>query len=207
MNFSWNKATTTNPQQKPGCLLGFALFWMAFSSVFLIIGLSQDEIGIAVVGGIFVLIGFLLFLYGLLVIYIRARVGAPEFTISKTTLKVGEPFNISYYHSFKGGVNIKRILVQFYFQETATYQQGTDTRTVRHKELIEEFEEPGGRFNAGTMIQKSYDVRIPPDGMHTLNVRRNQLQWFVKFQMAIPRLPDFVNEYELEVLPALYRSE
>ncbi len=198
---------TVNTRQKPGCLIGFALFWIAFSTVFVIICLTQDEITFAIIGSIFLLVGFLLLLYALLVMVIRARVGTPEFLISKETLKVGEPFNISYYHSFKRKVRVNRILIQLYFRETATYQQGTDTKTVRHQEMIEEFEEPGGDFRAGSMIQNSFDVQIPPDGMHTLKVQRNQLQWFVKFQMEIPRLPDFVNEYELEVLPALYRSE
>jgi hypothetical protein len=46
-------------------------------------------------------------------------------------------------------------------------------------------------------------MTIPADGMHSLDVRRNKLKWIVKIQMKIPRLPDFIEEYELTVLPEM----
>jgi len=195
-----------NVRSKPGCLIGFALFWTAFSSIFLVIGVTQEELPFTIVGGLFVLIGIGLLFFSLLTMYTRYRVGKPEIQLSDQTLRVGQPLTISYFHSFKSHVRVGQILVKLIFKETATYQQGTDTRTVQHEEIIAEFEEPGGEFRSGTMIEHTFNTRIPPDGMHTLNVRRNQLQWFVKFQIEIPSLPDFVNEYELDVLPALYKG-
>ncbi len=39
--------------------------------------------------------------------------------------------------------------------------------------------------------------------MHTLDVWRNKLKWIVKFELAIPNLPNVIEEYELTVLPEL----
>jgi len=184
-------------------LLGFALFWTAFSSIFLVIGLREEELVFTLVGGLFVLIGVALLIWALLTFYSRMRLGKPDIQISETTLRVGAPFTVSYFHTFPRSVELEGIRVKLIFRETATYQQGTDTTTVTHDEVIEEFSEPGGRFNSGMMVQQAYQMHIPRTSMHTLKVRRNQLQWFVRFEIGVPRLPDYVDEYELDVLPAM----
>ena len=131
------------------------------------------------------------------------RIGKPEITISEQMLRVGDSFTVNLFHNFKSGIQVDNIRLELVFRETATYQQGTDTRTVTHNHIIAEFEEPGGHIQAGHMLQKSYNLQIPRDGMHTLKVRRNKLEWFVRFSMKVPRLPDFSEEYELEVVPVM----
>jgi hypothetical protein len=37
--------------------------------------------------------------------------------------------------------------------------------------------------------------------MHTLVVERNKLQWFIRLEAGISNLPNYVEEYELTVLP------
>ena len=196
---------STNKTNQPGCLLLFGLFWAAFSSIFVIVGITQRDLIFTIVGSLFTLIGVAIIIFALFAYYARFRVGKPEIIISNQTLRVGEPFTVSFFHRFNRPVEVQRILLQLIFRETATYQQGTDTRTVTHNHVIETFEEPGGHFQAGSMIQQAYDLQIPADGMHTLKVRRNKLEWFVRFQIAVPKLPDVVEEYELDVLPALMR--
>ncbi len=188
---------------QPGCFLLFGLFWVAFSSVFVIIGLTQGNTPFAIFGGVFVLVGVGIMLFAGLSYYTRFRIGKPEITISTQMLRVGEPFTVSYFHNFSHAVNIEGIRVELVFRETATYQRGTDTQTVIHNHMIAEFEEPGGHFQSGHLIQKNYDLQIPSDGMHTLKVRRNKLEWFVRFVMKVPKLPDFTEQFELEVVPVL----
>lgn len=188
---------------RSGCLLLFGLSWSLFAAVFLFIGLGSGQTLFAIFGGLFVLIGLAMMLYGGLMMVIRARVGKPEIHISSTTLLVGEAFSMSLMHQFERSVQVEEMVVQLIFRETATYKQGTDTRTVRHEDVVTEFRAPGRHFQAGSMLSESYQFQIPPTAMHTLKVRRNQLEWFVRFQLAIPRLPDFVEQIELDVLPGL----
>ena len=197
------RSTTVKSQNRPGCLLFFGLAWMAFSAIFVLVGIGNEDTTFTIVGTVFVLVGLAIFLIGALSYYTRLRIGKPEITISEQMLRVGESFTVNFFHSFKSGAQVDNIRLELVFRETATYQQGTDTRTVTHNHIIAEFEEPGGRFQAGHLIQKNYDLQIPPDSMHTLKVRRNKLEWFVRFSMKVPRLPDFSEEYELEVVPVM----
>lgn len=137
----------------------------------------------------------------------HSRLGQPEVFISKDELRVGETFNVQFMHTFARNITLEQILIQLVYQEKATYQQGTDTRTVTYEDVIEENELPAGDFRAGQMVSQDYDMRIPPDGMHTLKVRRNQIQWFVRIKAGIPKLPDYVKNYELTVIPELASEE
>lgn len=197
------RSTILKPQNKSGCLLLFGLFWIAFSAIFVAVGIGNEDTSFIIFGSVFVLIGVAIFLFGALSYYTRLRIGKPEITISEQMLRVGDSFTVNFFHTFKSNVQVEAIRLELVFRETATYQQGTDTRTVTHNHIIAEFEEPGGHFQAGHLIQKNYELQIPPDGMHTLKVRRNNLEWFVHFSMKIPRLPDFSEEYELEVVPVM----
>lgn len=197
--------TSTKRGSSPGCLLLFGLFWIAFSAIFVFVGIGDEDTTFIIFGGVFVLIGLGILLFGGLSYYTRLRIGKPEITISEQMLRVGDSFTVSILHSFKSSVNVENIRLELVFRETATYQQGTDARTVTHNHVIAKFEEPGGHFQAGHLIQQNYDLQIPLDGMHTLKVRRNKLEWFVRFTMKVPRLPDFSEEYELEVVPVIAR--
>ncbi|GAB4265143.1 MAG: hypothetical protein Kow0080_05020 [Candidatus Promineifilaceae bacterium] len=182
-------------------LFAFSLFWTCFSSIFLVTGITQDILGMAIVGGLFVLIGLSLFLYALLLFYTRRRVGKPDILVSNTTLKIGETFDYSLAHQFKNNIQVDKISVKLVFRETATYQQGTDTRTVVHDHVIQHFEEPGRHFKAREFLQLNYKMQIPYNAMHSLEVRRNKLEWLVIFELDIPRLPNFTEHTKLTVLP------
>lgn len=154
----------------------------------------------------FVLIGLGFVGYAVMLSVSRARVGTPEVTISNKTPRVGEAFNVNLVHTFKRNVQVNQIKVQLIFRETATYQQGTDTKTVIHNETVENYEIPGGQYRSGQFLQQSYEMQIPPDGMHTVKVRRNSLQWIVRVEIDIPKMPDYVDEYELMVQSELAPS-
>lgn len=198
------KHFSSNAANSPGCLIGFGLLWLAFSAPFLIITLSSgaDLVGV-LVSGLFVLIGLVILAAGALIQFTRMRIGQPQITLSDPVLRVGQTFTASYLHTFPRDVEIGEIHLQLIFRETATYQQGTDTRTVTYDHLIDEHVAPGGTFRAGSFINQSYEFQIPPDGMHNLDVRRNRLQWYLILKMSVPRLPDFVEQLELNVLPEM----
>jgi hypothetical protein len=197
--------TTTNSH--PGCLLGFAVVWTMFSAFFIFLGLSESDLWFVLCGGLFVLVGLGMISYALLLMVTQYKIGTPDFHLSQTTLKVGESFSFNFSHTFPRAVTIGEIRTQLIFREKATYQQGTDTKTVTHDYIIATREVPGGQFSAGNVLNQNYTLQIPPDGMHTLKVRRNELTWLVKFEASIANLPNYVKEFELAVLPEIARKE
>ncbi|KAA3662887.1 MAG: hypothetical protein DWQ04_12215 [Chloroflexi bacterium] len=196
------KRTTAN---RPGCLVGFSIFWIAFSLVFLFVGLGDDSWVFAIFGGIFVAIGFGLLVYAVMGLITRYRMGKPIVTFSLPTLHVGDSFTMTYEHTLRQSLNVQSFTVDLIFREVATYQQGTDTRTVTHNHIIDSFEQPSGHYHSGHFWHETFEMTIPADGMHSLDVRRNKLKWIAKIQIKIPKLPDFVEEYELTVLPEMAR--
>ncbi len=139
--------------------------------------------------------------------YSHSRLGKPDILISKDELRVGESFSVQFAHTFANDITLEELVVQLVYRETATYQQGTNTRTVTYEDVIEEYELPAGDYRAGYMMAENYTMRIPPDGMHTLRVRRNRIQWFVRVKAGIPKLPDYVETFELTVIPELAHEE
>lgn len=193
---------------RPGCLLGFALFWISFSSIFVFIGLTTEAgIIFTLVGLLFVAAGLAMLLYALMAYFTRYKVGKPNFVLSQTTLRVGDQLAFSVSHTFPRSVAIDRICTNLIFREKATYQQGTDTKTVTHDHIITSVEEPGRQFQAGQIFSQSYNFLIPPDSMHTLKVRRNELTWHLKFEAEISKLPNFIEEFELNVVPEITLSQ
>lgn len=191
---------------RPGCTLGFALFWLVFSAIFVVIGLTTGGNFIfMLVSLVFVAVGLGFLAYALLTYYSRYRVGRPDFRLSQTTLRVGDSFSFSISHTFPREMEITSMSTKLIFRERATYQQGTDTRTVTHEHVVKSYEEPGGQFRAGQLYAKAYELQVPPEAMHSLKVRRNELTWVLKFEAVIPKLPNFLEEFELTVLPEMAR--
>ncbi len=196
------KRTSGNRQ---GCLIGFSIFWIAFSCIFVFVGLGDESWTFVIFGSIFVAIGLGLLVYAAMGMITRYRMGKPIVTFSSPTFRVGESFKMTYEHTLRQSVEVQSFTVELLFREVATYQQGTDTRTVTHNHIIDSFEQPAGRYQSGHIWHETFEMTIPADGMHSLDVRRNKLTWIVKIQMKIPKFPDFVEEYELTVLPEMAR--
>lgn len=179
----------------------FSFISFAIMAVFLISG--DDALFAILVTGCMGVVGLFIIFSGAAMYYTRSKMGVPDIVLSKESLMVGEAFTLNFHHTFKNNITVEGINIRLLFRETATYKQGTDTRTVTHEETFEDFELPGGDFRAGQMLANVYEMQIPVDGMHTMKVKRNQLQWFIRIEAVIPRLADFVEEREIIVLPQL----
>ncbi len=134
----------------------------------------------------------------------RAKVGKPTVTLP-TTLRLGEKFEVPYYHTFNQQISCEQFSIQLIFEERATYSQGSDTRTVTHEQVIAESILPARIFQPGDMIADSLAWQIPRDAMHTVKAPRNVLRWLVRLKFVIPKSPDYVDEYEINVLPEIAR--
>jgi hypothetical protein len=209
-----------SPAQKygRGCLGLFALVWTGFSCFSCLVPLagslaalatgSVEDVATALLSAVvpalftlpFLAIGLGLLAFAVWPWIARARVSAPEISVSSTSLRVGEEFSLTYQQTFKSAVEVKRILFQLIFRETATYQRGTDTVTVHHDNAIQEFEIPGRRFEAGETFRDQRRLQIPPEAMHTFIAPRNKLQWMIKAKVEMTGWPDFNEDYPITVL-------
>lgn len=190
-----------------GCTLLFGIAWTAFASMFVFIGLSQEEWVFTILGTIFTLIGLGFIGWTSLSLYTRHKIGTPTLTIDPHPLSVGQPFTIHYEHLIKSDVEITQWSVSLEFKETATYQQGTDTRTVTHTTPVDQMQITGRHYREGEQILEAMTFEIPFDGMHTLDIYRNKLQWYVNYKVEIPRLADISAQQEIIVLPNFMPSE
>lgn len=131
------------------------------------------------------------------------RVAAPEVTLSKESVRVGEEFQIVYRQHFKRAAEVEKVNITFYFRETATYQRGTDTYTVHHDITHLEHRIPGRHFPGGRYLEERLSLAIPREAMHTFQAHHNQLRWFVEVQVEVADWPDYDEQFEINVLPEL----
>ncbi|MBI3910387.1 MAG: hypothetical protein HY320_05570 [Armatimonadetes bacterium] len=185
-----------------GCLLVFGLIWIAFSLFWEGMAWQTGAPVFFLLFGLpFVAIGFGLLTWALLPSIVGMKVARPVVSLSSDAMRGGEAFSLTYQQSFKKAVDVHRIAFQFVFRETATYQRGTDTVTVKYEQIIDSAEHPARRFAAGETFYDQRSLQLPKDGMHTFSALHNKLQWFVKVQVEITGWPDFKEEYEVRVLP------
>lgn len=125
----------------------------------------------------------------------------PEIHISSTNVKVGEHIVLNYSQRFKRDVDVNGLKFQLILRETAIYRRGTDTVTVTHDNIINEFVLEGRTFNKDHVLTDQWDIEIPADGMHTFKASRNRLQWYIRIKLDIKGWIDFVRDYEITVVP------
>jgi hypothetical protein len=150
---------------------------------------------------IFVAIGVALMVWVGRPIVARWRVSHPEITLDKTAYRVGDSFHVVYQQRFKRAADVEHMNLKLLLRETATYQRGTDTYTVRHEDVIEEHEFPSGHINSNSVVRQNLSWQIPRDGMHTFLASRNKIEWFLSVEVEISGWPDYEQEYEVKVLP------
>ncbi len=156
---------------------------IAFLSIFLLIGLL-------------IIIGFFHQLFTVLL------VGKTPVEISREPIRLGETFRVHIYQP--GSFQINSVEVRLICKESATYQQGTNTRTDHHEihdEVIGECGETQARRD-GPVI--SCEGTVPDWGMHSMKAPHNAIRWLIQVKIDIPMRPDVKEEYEFRVIPETY---
>ena len=139
----------------------------------------------------FILVGLFVMVLGVRPFIARAKVTEPEVALSNTSPAVGELITFSYRQTFKGAADAKRLQFQLVLRESATYRRGTDTVTVTHEHLVQEYEEPPRHFQAGEALPQQRQFQVPRQGMHSFSANRNKLEWFIRARVEMAGWPDF----------------
>ncbi|RME88467.1 MAG: hypothetical protein D6770_06920 [Anaerolineae bacterium] len=205
-----NMAThlSETPKWLQGCLSLSGLFGLFFGGAMLWSGIRRESGVAMIIGVLFILLTVPWPIYFALVKRARARLGDPEITL-KETLRVGESLSVDYAHNFSRAVTINRLIVQLLLRERVTYRsydhqtKRTTTRTRIHDHVIQEVEEPAGSFLPGQSLHRHFNLRVPPESMHSFSVRHNRLQWLVRIKIDLPRQPDALITLPIQVLPEM----
>lgn len=149
----------------------------------------------------FIAIGVFLLVGSLWNMFAGLKVAPPEVSVSRTELRPGESFNVTYVQRFRLATTLQDCRVELVFRESATYTQGTDTRTDTHEQVVMFFEGPAGHFDPGAEVRRDGTLQIPADAMHSFEATHNKLQWFVRVHVDVQEWPDMTELFDLTVLP------
>ena len=160
-------------------------------------------IGGVVFGLAFFVVGAIMLGVGARVLVARTRVTKPEVTLSTQSPRVGEVVTLSYKQNFRSATDVQGIRFQLLLRERATYRRGTDTVTVRHDNVAQEYTLPGRRFTSGEGFQDQRQFQVR--GMHSFSASHNELIWLIHVQVEMAGWPAYEEEYPLQVAPELAR--
>ena len=181
------------------CLGMFAILWLGFSIVWMWISYQSNEGWQWLLGIPFVLIGIYLLgklIYGYLG---GVRIGKPELTVSNPSPGLGETFSVSYMQLMRAASEVNNFTLELVFEESATYSQGTDRITEKHEDVVDYYDSPGRRFEAGETFRDHYQFTIPADAMHSFQGHNNKLNWYVRVRVDIAKWHDFTEAFPLQV--------
>jgi hypothetical protein len=154
---------------------------------------------LALIAGVYVIVfGFVLIRRARIV----AAMAAGELFVQRWPLRRNEVVRVRYQRDLKTVLAVREVKAQLICEESATYQQGTDTRTVT--EIV--FQTPLDLVDENVtpqQIQMDWNVRIPPALPPSLEVYRNRVHWRIKVDVTVDGLPDDDSTFKLLVVPEI----
>jgi hypothetical protein len=189
-------------------LVGLGLFALLWNAVVVVLAVG---VGADLIGGttdwllIGLLVPFVAVGVGGVVLFVRAAilstsVGPTHVEISDHPLVPGMSYDV---RLGQGGAHLFRSIdLGLELEETATFRQGTDTRTQRlvvRRVPVSRWQKvqpvPGGSFEARVA------VTIPADAMHSFSSENNAVQWRIVVRALPDRWPEFTRVFPVVVLP------
>ncbi|MEN6405552.1 MAG: hypothetical protein ABFC77_03680 [Thermoguttaceae bacterium] len=153
----------------------------------------------------FFLIPFVLIGIGLIVFFFRkllvaAGIGPTLMEISDHPLRPGQSYRL--FLSQSGRLAINALRVWLVCEESATYRQGTNTRT----ETQEAFRQPvfvRERFqiDSGQPFVAEFDLNVPAGAMHSFKAEHNEINWSVVVEGDMARWPNFRRSFSVVLYP------
>lgn len=160
--------------------------------------------GVAACFGLFLGIFWVLLLVGLVRSFLSWRLGRPVVEIDRHPLLPGDTCELAF--SWDGKAFLRQLQILFICEESASYQQGTDTRTetrlVHREELLDERdvwakEDP--------RVHQRRRIVLPEGAMHTFEAKNNKVLWKVRVicqTSGLLRLK-FTDDLPVQVVPNL----
>ncbi len=174
----------------------FALIWNGISWTIAYFSMKDFSFFMGLFIGAFLLVGIATLLFA---IYSTLQLWNPQTTVvcSQRNIYPGSEFEISWLHQGSSS-SISELSIELEGQETATYRQGTTTRTdksIFYKQTIAKTEEPS-EISQGFSL-----VHLPEDTMHSFKSTRNSIIWQIRVHGKIRFWPDINDTYDITIFP------
>jgi hypothetical protein len=174
----------------------FAFVWNAFSWTFAYFIIKDFHWFAAIFISVFLLIGLATILFS---IYSTLQLWNPRTTVvcSQRNLYAGSEFEISWLHQGRSS-SIAELAIELEGEESATYRQGTTTRT--DKSVF--FQQSVVKTSEPTEISKGFSlVTLPNDTMHSFQGERNAIAWQIRVRGKIRFWPDIHDTFSITIYP------
>lgn len=123
-----------------------------------------------------------------------------ELFIQQWPLRRNESVRIRYLRLIKTSAAVRSIRARLQCVESATYQQGTDTRTVTETRFDTILESVQQRIDPDR-IEIDWELQVPEDQPPSLDVYRNSIQWSVVVEITFQEIPEDDSTFQLLVGP------
>lgn len=144
----------------------------------------------------FVLVGLALII-GIFYMVLASFNPRPKLTITPSSPRLGTRLRIGWRFTGRTG-RITRLEIALEGHEKATYRRGTDTHTDR---LAFASFDLVATSNDWEIPQGTAEIEIPDDTMHSFTSNNNGVVWTLIVLGDIPRWPDVMETFEIEVRP------
>ena len=192
-------------------MLVFCLFWNGLMSVFVTMAVRGHLRGEADWFLTIFIIPFCLIGIGAVVILVRqvlveTGVGSTIVEIAAHPLAPGGEYDV--FLSQAGRLTMTSLSVLLVCEETATYRQGTNTRTANRRVFEEQvFLREGFDIQQGLPFETRVRIAIPPRAMHSFTADHNKVEWKIVVQGSVARWPDFERGFPVVIRPESAASE
>jgi hypothetical protein len=182
--------------------LVFCVVWNVSVFAAILIGLrTVDHFGwflaIVVPLGLIGLGAIVLFLRQFLV---AARMGPTLLEISGHPLQPGGRYRL--FLSQSGRLTIRDLRVSLVCTETATYRQGTNSRTeTQEVQRHELFRRQQFEIERGLPFETELDLGVPEGAMHSFKAERNEINWALTVESDMVGRPNYQRSFPVIVLP------
>jgi hypothetical protein len=142
-------------------------------------------------------------LYGIRPLVAGLRAAQPVVTISGDELRLGDGFTVGIRQAFNRPATVRNVRLELVLHEWAYHSAGKNSHSYTHDEVLSEFSQPGGDFEAGAEMAFTQPMQIPRDGMHTFEAAHNKLTWFLRVTVDIAGWVDYREDFPIRVSPAV----
>ena len=184
----------------------FCLIWNGLVSVFLVIAIRSHVAGEPDWFLTIFIIPFALIGLGAIVVLFRqllvtTGIGPTLVEISNHPLAPGQRYRL--FLSQSGRLTINSMRVSLVCEETATYRQGTDTRTetqeVYRQELLRR---EGFDIQSGLPFEAELELDVPAEAMHSFKAAHNEIGWSLAVEGDVLGWPDYKRSFSVVVCTA-----
>jgi len=191
-----------------GTLLA-CLFWNGVVSVLVVLALrgyfDGSPLFLTLFIVPFVLVGIALIVFFIRQLLLTTGIGPTLVEISDHPLHPGEQCRL--FVSQSGRLRMNSLAVLLVCQETATFRQGTDTRTEAREVYRQEvFRRDGFEVRHGLPFEAQCELAVPAGAMHSFKADHNEVNWKLVVSGNVAGWPDYQRTFQLIIHPANGRT-